>query len=161
MVHAGKVEYKPEFASLTFVLEHMVKEAAATLALKGQRVVLDLEQNITMNLDPMLISGVAKELLTNAIDFSPDKSSITVRSRRLGKYAEFSVIDHGCGIPKRDLHRMFEEFRRGGNASKFKADGNGLGLYIVKGIVEEANGHVFITSEEGKGTTVTVRLPIV
>ena len=159
-VHAGKVEYKPEFASLTSVLEQVVKEAAPKLAMRRQQVVLDLEQNITMKLDPKLISGVALELLTNAIDFSPDSSTITMRSKRVGKYAEFSVVDHGCGIPKKDQHRMFEEFTRGGNATKYKADGNGLGLYIVKGIVEQANGHVYITSREGKGTTVTVRLPI-
>lgn len=159
-VHSGKIEYKPEFASLTSVLEQVVKEAAPKLAIRSQHVIMDLEESITMKLDPKLISGVALELLTNAIDFSTDGSAITVRSKRVGKYAEFSVIDHGCGIPKKDLHRMFEEFTRGGNATKFKADGNGLGLYIVKGIVEQAGGQVSIVSREGEGTTVTVRLPI-
>jgi len=159
-VHAGKVEYKAEFASLTSVLEQVAKEAAPKLALRGQRIIMDLEQSITMKLDPKLIAGVAQELVTNAIDFSPNKATITLCSKRIGKYAEFSVIDQGCGIPRKDLHRMFEEFTRGGNATKFKADGNGLGLYIVKGIVEQASGRVFITSKEGKGTTITVRLPI-
>ncbi len=159
-VHAGKVEYKAEFASLTSVLEQVAKEAAPKLAIRGQRIVMDLEQNITMKLDPKLIAGVAQELVTNAIDFSPDKATITLKSKRIGKYAEFSVVDHGCGIPRKDLHRMFEEFTRGGNATKYKADGNGLGLYIVKGIIEQASGRVFITSKEGKGTTVTVKLPI-
>lgn len=160
-VHAGKIEYKAEFASLSSILEQVAKESAQKLALRGQRIVTELEQNITMKLDPQLISGVAQELLSNAIDFSPDKAVITLRSKRVGKYAEFSVVDHGCGIPRKDLSRMFEEFTRGGNATKYKADGNGLGLYIVKGIVEQASGRVFITSKEGKGTTVTVRLPIV
>lgn len=160
-VHAGKIEYKAEFASLSSILEQVAKESAQKLALRGQRIVTELEQNITMKLDPQLISGVAQELLSNAIDFSPDKAVITLRSKRVGKYAEFSVIDHGCGIPRKDLSRMFEEFTRGGNATKYKADGNGLGLYIVKGVVEQASGRVFITSKEGKGTTVTVRLPIV
>ena len=160
LVHAGKVEYNPEFASLASILEQVVKESAPKLAARRQRVILDLEENITMKLDLKLISGVALELLTNAMDFSTDDSSITVRSKRQGHYAEFSVIDKGCGIPKKDLHRMFEEFTRGENATKFKADGNGLGLYIVKGVVEQANGRVFVTSTEGEGTTVTVRLPI-
>jgi signal transduction histidine kinase len=114
-----------------------------------------------MKLDPKLIAGVAEELLTNAIDFSPDGASITVSSRRTGRTAEFSVIDHGCGIPKQDLRRIFDEFSRGSNATKFKADGNGLGLYIVRGIVEQAGGTVTVVSREGKGTVVTVRLPIV
>lgn len=159
-VHAGKVDYKPEFASLTSILENVVKESQPKIAQRRQNVVLNLQENITMKLDPQLISGVAQELLTNAIDFSPDGGSITVTSKRYGNFAEFSIEDRGCGIPKKDLHRMFEEFTRATNATKFKADGNGLGLYIVRGIVEQANGHVFISSKEGKGTTVTVKLPI-
>ncbi len=161
LVHAGKIEYKPEFASLTSVLEQMSRESASKLAIRKQRVILDLEENITMKLDPKLIAGVMRELLTNAIDFSPDGATITVKSRRSGKYAEFAVIDHGCGIPKNDLRRIFDEFARASNATKYKADGNGLGLYIVRGVVEEAGGSVRVASQEGKGTTVTVKLPMV
>lgn len=161
LVHAGKIEYKPEFASLTSVLEQIVRASGTKLAVRKQRVILDLEEHITMKLDPKLIAGVAEELLTNAIDFSPDGASITVSSRRTGRTAEFSVIDHGCGIPKQDLRRIFDEFSRGSNATRFKADGNGLGLYIVRGIVEQAGGTVTVVSREGKGTVVTVRLPIV
>ncbi len=75
--------------------------------------------------------------------------------------AELQIEDHGCGIPKKDLQRIFGEFIRASNANKFKADGNGLGLYIVKGIVERAGGTVGLESHEGMGTTVIVRLPMV
>lgn len=160
LVRSGKIEYKPEFGSLTSVLEQVVKESGTKLALRHQSIRLDLEENISMQLDPKLIAGVAQELIQNAMDFSPDGAEITVESRRRGKLAEFSVIDHGCGIPKNDLRKMFEEFARAANASKFKTDGNGLGLYIVKGVIEEARGHIAIASIEGEGTTVTVRLPI-
>lgn len=160
LVHAGKVEYKPEFASLTSVLEQVAREEASRLAMRKQRVILDLEENITMKLDSKLITGVMRELLTNAIDFSPDGATITVSSRKYGRSAEFSVIDHGCGIPKNDLRRVFNEFSRASNATKFKADGNGLGLYIVRGVIEQAGGTVNVASHEGKGTTVTVRLPM-
>jgi signal transduction histidine kinase len=78
----------------------------------------------------------------------------------LRKTAEFSIQDRGCGIPQKDLPRIFGEFTRASNATTFKADGNGLGLYIVKGIVEHAGGSIKIESKEGKGTTVTVRLPM-
>lgn len=161
LVHVGKIHYKLEFASLTTVLEHVVKEAGTKLAVKKQRVILDLEENIMMKLDPKLITGVAQELLENAIDYSPDNTTIRLSSRRAGRYAEFSVSDHGCGIPKKDQHRIFDEFTRGSNATKYKADGNGLGLYIVRGIIAHAGGIISIQSQEGTGTTVTVRLPIV
>ena len=72
----------------------------------------------------------------------------------------FEIEDHGCGIPRKDIERIFDEFTRGSNATKFKADGNGLGLYIVHGIVKRSGGTIRVKSEEGKGTKVTVRLPI-
>lgn len=160
LVHAGKIEYKPEFASLTSILERVTKRSENKMIVKKQKITLHLEENITMKLDPKLIEGVAEELLSNAIDFSPNNAEIIVRSRKVGNDAEFSVIDSGCGIPKKDLHRIFDEFSRGSNATNFKADGNGLGLYIVRGIVKQAGGRVIIASKEGQGTTVTVRLPI-
>jgi signal transduction histidine kinase len=160
LVHAGKIEYKPEFSSLTNVLQDVVRDAGIQLASRRQHVKLELTENITMRLDPKLIAGVALELLTNAIDFSPDGSTIVVRSRQAGNVAEFEIEDRGCGIPRRDLDRLFNEFTRGSNATKFKADGNGLGLYIVRGIVERAGGKVIIRSEENVGTTAIVRLPI-
>lgn len=160
LVHAGKIDYKPEFASLNSVLEQVAKHAEPKLAVVKQKVILDLEGNITMNLDPKLIAGVAEELLSNAMDFSKDGATITIRSRHVGREVEFSIIDQGCGIPKSDLKRIFDEFSRGSNATKYKADGNGLGLYIVRGIVEQAGGKIIVTSKEGIGTTVTVRLPM-
>lgn len=160
VVHAGRLEYKPAPASLTSILQHVVKEASAKLAVRKQHLELDLSENVTMNLDQKLIEGVAQELLQNAIDFSPDGGRIAIRSKAAGRFAEFSVQDFGCGIPKKDLSRIFSEFARGSNATKYKADGNGLGLYIVHGIIERAGGTVTVESEEGRGTTVTVRLPV-
>lgn len=157
-VHAGKLDYKPELISLSAILEKVVKEAGAKLAMHRQTVTLDLDPSIVINLDAKLIAGVAQELLTNASDFSPEKSEIVIRSRKSGSYAEFEVEDHGHGIPKHDLPRIFGEFTRGSNATKYKADGNGLGLYIIKGIVERAGGKIGIDSVEGKGTKITVKL---
>ena len=161
IVHAGRIDYKPEFASLTDILKDVVKDAGERLLTHKQTVEMSLAENITMNLDPKLIAGVAQELLTNAMDFSPNGAVIKMRSHKEGSTATFEIEDFGCGIPKRDIARIFEEFTRGSNATKFKADGNGLGLYIVEGIVKRSGGTIDIKSREGKGTTVTVRLPIV
>ncbi|MDD5056077.1 MAG: HAMP domain-containing sensor histidine kinase [Candidatus Peribacteraceae bacterium] len=160
LVHEGKIEYKPEFVGLSTVLKQATEGLELKLAERKQRVDLALQDNITMQIDLHLIAGVVRELLTNAIDYSPDGAVITVSSRRMGRYAEFSVEDHGCGIPQKDMPRIFGEFTRGSNATTFKADGNGLGLYIVKGILKHAGGSIGIKSKEGKGTTVTVRLPM-
>lgn len=160
LVHEGKLEYKPATAGLSSVLRLAAKELELKIAERKQQIVFRLEENINMQMDLPLIAGVARELLTNAIDFSPNGATITITSRKAGKFAEFAIEDHGCGIPDRDLPRIFGEFTRGSNATTFKADGNGLGLYIVKGIVEHAGGSISIKSREGKGTTATVKLPI-
>jgi signal transduction histidine kinase len=160
LVHTGHIEYHPESVSLTSILQKVATDAADQLAARSQNIQLALAGDITTNLDPKLIAGVVQELLTNAVDFSPDGATIVIRSRKILGRAEFEIEDHGCGIPRRDLERLFNEFTRGSNANRYKADGNGLGLYIVRGIIRRAGGTVSIQSMEGHGTTVTVRLPM-
>lgn len=159
-VQTRNIQYTPTIASLRSVIDAVAQDATPKLAERRQRIVFELEEDLAMKLDVKLISGVVQELLTNAIDYSPDGAMITIRTRRVGSSAEFSIIDHGCGIPKQDLPRIFGQFTRGSNANTFKTNGNGLGLYIVKGIIEQAGGSIGVISEEGTGTTVTVKLPI-
>lgn len=161
LVHADKLEYKPEFGSLSSVIRSVAEDLGTRLTNRGQRLRLELIENITMRMDTKLIAGVLMELLSNAIDFSPDGAEIVVRSRKEARFAVFEVEDKGCGIPSSDLRRVFDEFMRGSNATKYKADGNGLGLYIVHGIVKRSGGSISIKSREGQGTVVTVKLPIV
>lgn len=161
LVHADRLEYKPEFASLSSVIRSVVDDMGTRFTDRGQRVRLELIDNMTIRMDTKLIAGVMQELLSNAIDFSQDGAEIVIHSRKEGAMAMFAVEDFGCGIPSTDLSRIFEEFTRGTNATKFKADGNGLGLYIVHGIVKRSGGKISVRSSEGKGTVVTVKLPIV
>lgn len=160
MVHANKINYQPEAVSLETILKQVVKEAETKIGTRKQHVQLSLAKDTVVKIDPKLIASVVQELLNNAIDFSPDGSTIEISSHHSNSWAEFSVKDKGCGIPKKDQKKIFEEFSRASNAAKFKANGNGLGMYIVQGIVKRAGGTVKIQSQEGKGTTVTVRLPL-
>lgn len=158
MVHEGKLEYKPQSGTLSSVLKQAIASLELKTAERRQTITLQQGEDTGIRMDLPLITGVAQELLTNAIDYSPDGATITVSLRKMGRYAEFSIEDHGCGIPQKDLPRIFGEFTRASNATNFKADGNGLGLYIVKGIVEQAGGSIKLESKEGQGTKVTVRL---
>ena len=160
LVHSGNIDYRPESASLGAVLRDVARDMKKRLTSRKQKINVEFTDSIKMELDPKLIAGVAQELITNAIDFSPEGSEITVMSGRHGRYAQFEIEDQGCGIPKKDLHRIFNEFTRGSNATRYKADGNGLGLYIVRGIVERAGGRVIAESREGVGTKIIVRLPM-
>lgn len=160
LVHEGKVQYKPEEGSLNDIVRSVVEEFASTIQRRKQSIVLQLDVSTPMRLDTKLITGVVRELLNNAVDFSFDGGQITVRTSRQNGWAQLKIIDRGCGIPKQDLPRIFYEFERGSNAAAHKPDGSGLGLYIVRGIVGRAGGTIDIQSREGHGTTAIMRLPI-
>lgn len=130
-------------------------------------VVLDCEKNIgTVIADERRIKQVLLNLMHNAINFTPEKGKITLAARKLEDCIEFSVSDTGVGISKADLERVFEPFER--SVSDHRADmsstalsrGAGLGLSLVKNIVELHGGTVSIESEEEKGTKVILTLPL-
>jgi signal transduction histidine kinase/tetratricopeptide (TPR) repeat protein len=109
--------------------------------------------------DPDMIDSVMGNLIDNAVKYTNPGGLISVRGRAEGCEVVFEVSDTGIGIPEQELGLLFEEFFRASNARRVEAEGTGLGLAIVKRIVEGHGGSVSIKSAEGKGTTVTVRLP--
>lgn len=109
------------------------------------------------------ISQVVINLLANAIKFSPPSSSIQIRLAQYGDGpdgSEITIIDHGIGIPASDQERIFQRFFRAKNAVKNQFAGTGLGLSIVNKVIELHHGSITVCSEEGVGTTFTVRIPV-
>ena len=109
------------------------------------------------------LTRVLENLVANAIKYSPAGSTVVVRVDREeapdGPLAVLSIADQGVGIPAADLPHIFERFRRGGNVAG-RIAGSGLGLWGSQRIVAQHGGTIAIDSTEGKGTTVTVRLPL-
>lgn len=116
--------------------------------------------------DQQRIKQVLLNLIHNAISFTPPKGTITISAQRKKETMDITVRDTGIGISKADLERVFEPFER--IVTEHRADmssnalsrGAGLGLSLVKNIVELHEGHVSIDSEENKGTSVTLSLPL-
>lgn len=157
-VHEGTIEYKPEYGSLTDIITRVTKEYEVRLQRSRQNVVLSLHSDLKMNLDKKLITAVMRELIGNAMDFSPPGNTITIRTSQVMDSVQVEVHDQGYGIPAKDQDRIFQQFMRASNATKYKPDGSGLGLYIVRGLVERAGGKIWIESKEGHGTSVFFRL---
>jgi PAS domain S-box-containing protein len=113
--------------------------------------------------DRARLERVITNLLSNAVKYSPEGGEIVVRvaeeaeTNRRGGWAVVEVRDPGVGIPEVDLPRVVERFHRGANVGQIA--GNGIGLSSAKQIVEQHGGMLTITSQEGEGTTVTVRIP--
>ena len=98
-------------------------------------------------------------LLTNAVKFTPEGGKVSLEVRREDADLVFTVADTGVGIPEDEQDRLFTRFFRSSVATRMAIQGTGLGLVIVKRIVEEHGGTISIVSASDVGTTVTVRIP--
>jgi two-component system phosphate regulon sensor histidine kinase PhoR len=99
-------------------------------------------------------------LISNAINYSPDGGEVTVTASARGKWIELRVQDTGVGIPPEELPRIFDQFYRIRHPKTRKVVGTGLGLSIVKAIVEAHNGTIDVESVPDRGTTFRVMLPV-
>lgn len=109
--------------------------------------------------DPKKIDLVVENLIDNAIRYTSGGGKVTVRLSKKKNKVLCEVKDKGVGIPKEDQKYIFQKFFRASNAAKERTDGSGLGLYIVKSIVERSGGKIWFDSEEGEGTTFFFTLP--
>ena len=106
------------------------------------------------------INQVVVNIISNAVKYTPEGGTVTVLCGCREDAVYISVSDTGIGIPEKDLPHIFDRFYRVDKARSRKQGGTGLGLAIAKEIVEAHKGTISLDSEYGKGTTVTVNLPI-
>ncbi|TYQ14715.1 UNVERIFIED_CONTAM: two-component system sensor histidine kinase VicK [Acetivibrio alkalicellulosi] len=148
-----------------FSLENMVKDCIQKLQLASGEKKQNIEcftigevNNVKADRDR--IEQVVINILTNAIKYTPVEGKITVYIGKMYSNVYVKVIDSGIGIPKEDLSRIFERFYRTDKARSREMGGTGLGLAIAKEIIEAHNGNISVSSEPGKGTEVTIKLPV-
>ena len=108
---------------------------------------------------PLLVTAVAN-LISNAIAYSPDGSSVSISRRRYRDSVEIAVTDRGIGISKADQERVFERFFRVDKARSRTTGGTGLGLAIVKHVAANHNGTIRLWSRPGTGSTFTLSIPV-
>ena len=129
-------------------------------SLKGRRVRLHIPESLpAADVDFEFIQQVLKQLLDNAVKYSPPGSPLTIAAGVAGEKIVISVADHGKGIPEAEQARIFEKFYRG-RASRDETLGTGLGLSIAKGIIEAHGGKVWVTSQPGQGSIFSFALPV-
>ncbi|MBP3965138.1 HAMP domain-containing protein [Paenibacillus sp. DLE-14] len=120
---------------------------------------VNLDEEVTYSGDEELLSQVWTNVLANSMKFTPEGGSISVEVKRTSGGASVCISDNGLGISEEDLPHIFERFFKADKARSRMAGGSGLGLSIVKRIVEMHGGTVAASSKPGSGTTITVLLP--
>lgn len=113
----------------------------------------------SLKIDREKISLVIEILLDNAIRYTPPNGIISINLSANREFL-FSIKDTGIGIPENEKENIFKKFFRASNAIKMETEGNGLGLYIAKKIIENHQGKIWFESKEGKGTIFYFSLPI-
>ena len=146
-------------------LAHIAVGAVEQLRPEADRKRIDLVLSVATDIpplavDPTRIAQLLGNLLSNAVKFTPDGGKVEVRLGTEGDEAVLAVADSGIGIPAADRERIFDRFFRTAFATQQAIQGTGLGLAITKAIVEAHNGTIAVDSDEGRGSTFTVRLPL-
>ncbi|MCD6271072.1 HAMP domain-containing histidine kinase, partial [bacterium] len=161
-IEEGRFVYQPKAVEFDQVVKQVfesLKELAQKKNLKFQLVIKKSKKPKVVKVDIEKITLVIKNLLENAIRYTPPGGEVTVRIERQDKEILFSVQDTGVGIPKDQQKRVFTRFFRGANVIKMETEGTGLGLFISKNIVEAHGGKIWFKSKENKGSTFFFTLP--
>lgn len=113
-----------------------------------------------IKIDPSKLKMVIQNLIDNAVKYTPDGGKVTISVKFDKMEVGITIADTGMGIPREHQERLFTKFFRSNNAVKAQTEGTGLGLFIAKNIIEKHRGKVWFDSEEGKGTTFHVTIPL-
>jgi signal transduction histidine kinase len=141
------------------LVRETVESFATALADTGYRIAVEARADPVVMADPAALEQVLVNLLDNAVKYSGDTRSITVRVAASASHATIDVVDRGIGIEAGEQARIFERFYRGEGAALDRR-GFGLGLAIARELVAGQQGSIDVTSTPGRGSTFSVRLPV-
>lgn len=163
-LESGRLRVEPVDTNIISFIESIIEEVLPLATSKNVKI--DFEKNKekipNIFIDITLMRQVVNNLITNAVRYSADgkEGRVVVKVEKEKEGVLISIKDDGIGIPKRVQSRIFEKFFRADNAIKSETEGTGLGLYVSKMIVESSGGKIWFKSEEKKGTTFFISIPL-
>lgn len=159
-LESGRITMRMEILDLNKIVNETVE--LLSVQLKDRQIELSSEvakEASTVFADASQIKRVFINIIGNALKFTPAQGKITIRSHKTEEGAQIDISDTGCGIPDESKESIFEEFYRVENTINQEVKGTGLGLALVKKIVEAHKGRIWVTSKLGAGSTFSFILP--
>ena len=160
-IEAGRKSYVFVAADMSEVIQHVLSSYRYQIINSG----FDVQTNLRSDLPPVLIDRDAMEqaisnLLDNAFKYSGKVKNVTIRTETSGTDLSIEIADRGIGIPRAEQAKIFEKFYRVSNGLVHDVKGSGLGLSLVKHIIEAHQGTIAVESEVGEGSRFTILLPL-
>lgn len=160
-IESGKVELKLGNIALADIIESLKNTIVPLLTLRKQSLDIEIEGGLPpVYADEGKIRQVLLNLVDNSSKFTPDGGKVKIKAIRDGDWCQISVIDNGIGIKKEDQERIFEPFCQLDNPLPREKKGTGLGLTLVKQIVERDGGRIWFESEYRKGSRFAFTVPL-
>ncbi|MCF6276623.1 MAG: ATP-binding protein [Candidatus Magasanikbacteria bacterium] len=161
-IDLGTFVVEPKTANITTIADHAIKELRLKMEKQGIKFTKKYDTSLPkrMKLDPQLTHMIFQNLLSNAIKYTERKGKISLNIKKREKDIEIIVSDSGIGIPKRDQDKIFTKLFRARNAKIKHTKGVGLGLYIIKSIIDNIDGKIWFKSQLKKGSTFYATIPL-
>ena len=160
-IEAGKYVQRQVPTDIGKIIEETVSLIEERAKEKGIALTYSFNDLKPVQADPKNIEEIFNNLISNAINYSPEGGQVTVTARRFGEYLEIKVEDTGVGIAPEELPKIFDKFYRVKHPKTREVMGTGLGLAIVKGVVEAHHGAIDVESVVDKGTIFRILLPVI
>ena len=160
-IELGTFVVEPKEIDMFETAQECLKDLSLQIAKKELSVEQDFDPQLSkVQMDPKLLAIIFQNFLSNSFKYSNVGGKITLAIKKVGDMVQISVADDGIGIPESEQPQIFSKMFRADNAKTIDPDGTGLGLYLVKEIVEKVGGKAWFESGEGKGAVFYASLPL-
>jgi signal transduction histidine kinase len=158
-VEGGAIPNIPKYVNLQRLTNEELQAFKTDISRKKLHVTVACPHDLGIYIDEGCCQIIIQNVISNAVKYAARGGSISIAITPDDDTIHFAISDTGCGIPKDQQGDIFKKMFRASNAQVINVDGNGLGLYLVKLLVQHLQGDIRFTSREGHGTTFRVTLP--